>query len=64
MFECCKNCIYCIPYPKNNKYNDIDYLCAINGYYIISINKDIHKIKRFSPGGKELKCQYKRDQRK
>ena len=39
---------------------NIDYMCAINGYYLRSINKDISKIKRFTPGGRELEYRYER----
>lgn len=57
--KCCANCEYCIKYPRGNKFNDIDYMCAVNGYFLHSINKDITKIKHLSPGGKELQCKYK-----
>lgn len=43
-----------------NRYGDIDYMCAINGYFMHSINKDISKIKHFTPGGRELECRYER----
>ncbi len=59
MIECCANCIHCINYPRNNKYEDIDYLCIINGYFLNGINKERTKIKHYSPGGKELDCMYK-----
>ena len=58
--ECCANCQCLVVYPRNNKYNDVDYLCYISGYFMSGIKKDRHKVKHFSPGGKELKCEYKR----
>lgn len=57
MFELCK---YCLSIPRNNRYGDIDYLCYIDGYFILSIYKDITKIKHYSPGGKVLDCKYKK----
>lgn len=42
---CCANCKHCLEYPRGNRYGDIDYMCAINGYFMHSINKDISKIK-------------------
>lgn len=58
MIECCANCKHCISIPRNNRYNDIDYLCLITGYFICGIYKDRNMIKRFTPGGKELECKY------
>ena len=58
--ECCANCRNCVAYPKNNRYGDVDYMCLINGYYVDAVNKDRSKIKRFSPGGRELECRYER----
>ena len=60
MTECCNNCRYCISTPKDNKYGDIEYFCLATGYFLHGINKDRNKIKRFSPGGKELECRYER----
>lgn len=59
MVECCMNCKYCIGIPRNNKYQDMDYLCFISSYYVNSIDKKRSEIKRFTPGGRELKCKYK-----
>lgn len=56
--ECCANCKYCLAYPKNNSYGDIAYLCAINGFFLHSITKENAKLKRYSPGGKELICKF------
>lgn len=58
MIECCANCKKCIAIPRNNRYGDIDYFCIATGYYLHGILKDRSKVKRFSPGGKELECQY------
>lgn len=57
---CCANCKHCLEYPRGNRYGDIDYMCVINGYFMHSINKDISKIKHFTPGGRELECRYER----
>ena len=58
--KCCATCKYCLSIPRNNRYGDIDYLCYIDGYFILSIYKDITKIKHYSPGGKVLDCKYKK----
>jgi hypothetical protein len=58
MKKCCANCRYCISIPRNNKYGDVDHLCIITDYYIGNINRDRNKIKMFTPGGRELECQY------
>lgn len=58
--ECCINCKYCIGIPKNNAYGDVDYLCVATGYFCHGIYKDRQKIRRFSPGGRELQCQYEK----
>ena len=60
MVECCANCKHCVAAPKNNKYGDIEYFCLVTGYYLHSVNKDISKIKRYTPSGKELECKYER----
>lgn len=59
MIECCANCEYLINYPRNNRYGDVDHFCAVTGYFTHGIYKDRNKVKRFTPGGKELKCEYK-----
>lgn len=57
--KCCRNCYNLIDYPKKNSYNDVQHLCIVTGYFTTGIDKDITKIKRFSPGGKKLKCEWK-----
>ena len=56
--ECCANCKHCLAIPRNNKYNDVDYLCLITGYFISSLYIDRKRIRRFTFGGKELLCKY------
>lgn len=56
--RCCASCNNLVPIPRNNSYDDIDYLCICNGYYCSSIYKDRAKIKSLSPGGKELICHW------
>lgn len=58
--ECCANCKHLIDYPKGNRYGDVEHLCLITGYYTHAIYKDRKTIKRFTPGGRELKCRYER----
>lgn len=58
--DCCANCKHLLAFPKNNSYGDVDHLCIKTSYYCSGIYKDIHKYKRYSPGGKELKCEYER----
>ena len=58
MIKCCANCKNCVAIPKNNSYNDIDYLCIINSYFVIGIHKDINRIKHLTPGGREMECKY------
>lgn len=48
----------CVAIPRNNSYNDIDYLCVISSYFVIDIHKDINRIKHLTPGGRELECKY------
>ena len=60
MVECCANCKHCVSIPKNNRYNDVEHFCMITGYFLHGINKDRHKVKHFTPGGKELECKYER----
>lgn len=60
MVECCATCGFCISYPKNNRYGDVEYLCASTGYFVHGINKDRHTVRRFTPGGKELVCNYRK----
>jgi hypothetical protein len=61
--ECCANCKYCLEFPRNNSYGDIDYLCVVTGYFTCCsswIHKDRNKVKWYSPGGRKLKCKYER----
>lgn len=60
MTECCINCKHCIATPKNNRYGDIEYFCIATGYFLHGVTKDRNKVKRYSPGGKELECQYEK----
>ncbi len=57
--KCCKNCDNLATFPKNNRYGDADHLCLVTGYLTSGINKDITKVKRYPPDGRELKCQWK-----
>lgn len=56
IIKSCYNCKHCIAIPRNNRYNDIDYLCVVNSYFTIDIHKDISRIKHFTPGGRKLEC--------
>ncbi len=56
--KCCRNCKNLVAFPKNNRYGDVDYLCLVTGYFVTGMDKDISKVRRFSPGGKELNCQW------
>ena len=58
--ECCANYKYLIDYPKGNKYRDVEHFCVITGYFTHAIHKEGRKIKRFTPGGRELECRYER----
>lgn len=64
MIKCCANCKNCVAIPRNNSYNDIDYLCVISSYFVIGIHKDISKVKHLTPGGRELECKYEPDERR
>lgn len=64
MVECCANCKYCLAFPKNNKYGDVDYLCVVNDYFCLEIHKDRRKVKNYSPGGRELECRYESKRKK
>ncbi len=63
MVKCCNNCANIIPYSKNNSYGDADYLCIKTGYFVTGRDKDITKIKRCTPGGKELTCEWKQKEK-
>ena len=54
----CRKCRHLAAYPRNNSYHDVDYLCLKTGYFCSGIDKDITKVKRYSPGGRELKCEF------
>lgn len=58
--ECCANCKYCLAYPRNNRYGDINYLCVATTYFVYGIHKDRTKVRRYTPGGRELECKYER----
>ncbi len=59
--ECCANCSHLVPYPRNNRYNDIDYLCTCHGYFTTgNIHRDRTKVEHYTPGGRKLECNYKR----
>lgn len=57
---CCANCEYLIQTPQNNRYNDMENFCMKTGYFCTRIYKDIRKYRHFTPGGKELICEYKK----
>ncbi len=59
MVKCCRNCAHLIDYPRNNRYGDVEHLCIVTGYLTTGIDRDISKIKRYSPGGRELQCKWK-----
>ena len=59
MTECCANCKHLLAYPKNNSYGDVDYLCPVTSYFVANRFADRNKVKRYSPGGKLLPCDYK-----
>lgn len=46
--------------PRNNRYGDTDNFCMYLGYYCTGIYKDRNKVRHFTPGGRELKCNYER----
>ena len=58
IIKCCNTCKHLIAFPRNNGYGDVDYLCIKTGYFVHGRDKDVSKVKRFSPGGKELKCEW------
>ena len=41
--KCCANCKHLLAFPKNNKYNDVDYLCVKIGRYIFGRFTDMEK---------------------
>ena len=58
--ECCDTCAHLLAFPRKNAYGDVDYLCPISTYYVANRKADIHKYKKYSPGGRELPCHYKK----
>ena len=56
--KCCANCRYLVDFPKKNRYGDIGHLCTKTGYMTTGITKDADKVKRFTPGGRELICSF------
>lgn len=59
LVKSCNNCTNLVLFPKNNRYGDVDYFCIETGYYVTGKDKDVTKVKRYSPGGKELKCKWR-----
>jgi hypothetical protein len=57
--KCCRNCANRIEYPQHNRYGDVKHLCIKTGYFLTGIDKDINKVKRYTPGGRELVCEYR-----
>lgn len=57
--KCCRTCANLAQFPKKNHYGDIDYFCLSTGYYCSGVDRNISEVKRYSPGGKELKCEWK-----
>lgn len=58
--ECCLNCKYCVSFPRNNRYGDIDYFCMVTEFFLHGVKKDRNKFERFTPGGRKLECKYER----
>lgn len=58
--ECCANCKWLEQTPRNNRYGDTDNFYMYLGYYCTGIYKDRNKVRHFTPGGRELKCNYER----
>ena len=56
--ECCANCKWLEQTPRNNRYGDTDNFCMYLGYYCTGIYKDRNKVRHFTPGCRELKCNY------
>lgn len=62
--RCCLNCKNLVQFPRGNSYGDIDYLCIKTGYFVVNVGADVKKIKRYTPGGKELVCCYESSRQK
>lgn len=54
----CKNCGNLVESPKNNSFKDIEHFCLVTGYFVTGIDKDSTKVKRYTPGGRELPCSW------
>lgn len=59
--DCCANCKNLVSTPKGNRFGDMEHFCMKTGYLVSQIYKDTHKYKRYTPGGKELNCEYERE---
>ena len=57
--KCCLNCGNMIEVPRNNRFGDVDRLCLRTTYLITGANRDVTKVKRYTPCGKELDCVWK-----
>ncbi len=42
--ECCLNCKYCVSFPRNNRYGDIDYFCMVTEFFLHGVRKDRNKL--------------------
>lgn len=64
--KCCANCKHLLAFPKNNNYNDVDYLCVKIGRYIFGRFTDMEKAEFYLGDGKTLdksaasKCSFER----
>ena len=58
--KCCLNCRYLVQIPKNNRYRDIETLCAATGYFCGALDKETNTVRRTTPGGKELVCRFEK----
>ncbi len=58
--KCCLNCRYLVQIPKNNRYGDIETLCAATGYFCGALDKETNTVRRTTPGGKELVCRFEK----
>lgn len=58
--KCCLNCRYLVQIPKNNRYGDIETICAATGYFCGALDKETNTVRRTTPGGKELVCRFEK----
>ena len=56
--RCCLTCKSLVEFPRNNRYGDMDHLCIKTGYFTHGTTKDVAKVKRYAPGGRELPCKW------